>query len=82
MLENNLRWKTKLWETMRGNIGISIRATAVGPSERAGAHSESSQDYHRCLELHPMAMLSLSFFGLGQISLLLFIQLVAIVVVI
>ena len=80
MLENNLRWKTKLWETMRGNIGISIRATAVGPSERAGAHSESSQDYHRCLELHPM--LSLSFFGLGQISLLLFIQLVATVLVI
>ena len=59
MLANNLRWKTKLWETMRGNIGISIRATAVGPSERAGAHSESSQDYHRCLELHPMTMLSL-----------------------
>ena len=59
MLENNLRWKTKLWETMRGNIGISIRATAVGPSERAGAHSESSQDYHRCLELHPMLSLFL-----------------------
>ena len=59
MLENNLRWKTKLWETMRGNIGISIRATAVGPSERAGAHSESSQDYQRCLELHPMLPLFL-----------------------
>ena len=37
---------------------------AVGPSERAGAHcssahSESSQDYHRCLELHPMMSLFL-----------------------
>ena len=29
---------------------------AVGPSERAGAHS---QDYHRCLELHPMMSLLL-----------------------
>ena len=28
----------------------------MGPSERAGAHS---QDYHRCLELHPMMSLFL-----------------------
>ena len=67
---------------MRGNIGISIRATGgLGPSERAGAHSESIQDYHRCLELHPMQW-CLSFFGLGQISPLFFIQLIATIVVI
>ena len=60
---------------MRGNIGISIRATGVGPSERAGAHSESIVALSSTQWCH-------SFFGLGQISLLLFIQLVATVLVI